>query len=854
MFCPVLGFGQNQGLISGTYEEVLLSEVLKDWTVRYGVHFSYPQELVAEKTVVLSLHSVPLPEALDQLLEDQGLDCTIRANSFVVLMPKVKTPFLCGWLLSQEDELPLVYAMLKTRKSRKGTMTQADGSFYLKGPFQAGEELLISHVGYRTRAVSVDSLLKLPCTALRMSEQTLEIPGITISEYLTDGISKDAYSLRLQPNRLRSLPGQVEPDLFSMAQVIPGISSPSETTTGLHIRGGTPDQNLVLMNGVPMYQTGHFFDMVSAINPYAVEEARIYRGGFGAGQSGRVSGLIDIQQGTTIPDTFSGGLGLTMTHLNADIKVPLANKKAALFVSGRTSLTNYLPQFSFRPIKNRLHQLPEETEAEYGDRVSLFDAYSFSDASFQWIWKPDARNELRLGGIWSKNFLEIGYEEPDENWEQANTLANESAGFSLSWKSLVGAQWKTNTAISFSRLASSYEFREEHPFWNESSTANNSVTDVRFSHEWSATFGNAHALEFGTESRWQQVGFSFTNTTPDNQYSEFNEPSALTQAIWTQHTWNLSKQLHAQTGARISYFSGLDEWYVDPRLRLNYRPLKALKLTAFAGRYHQFVSQLIEDWNFDFSLGSPAQVWFLANDHHAPAIGSIQFGVGAELQLGGWLLEVEAYQKNLTELTSLATSFSNALRLEYEQGDGYIGGIDFLIKKRWDKHRAWLSYTLSSIVYEFADASGEPFFAPHDQTHQVQLMYVYQWKRWAFSTSWSHRTGLPATLIEGVALNFEEGEEPFYRAIPIFGPINEFRLPGYRRIDFSAQYRFPLTERFQGQVGLSLLNATDRSNPYSIEYLDNYYDPSVPRADMEVRSIYRETLRRMVQVQFRLSW
>ncbi|MEL7065419.1 MAG: TonB-dependent receptor, partial [Bacteroidota bacterium] len=355
--------------------------------------------LIEGYTVTLSLQSSPLPEALEQTLENLPLRGEIREEKFILITAKASTPYLCGWLIDEDTGGPISFAALRTSDGRRGTLSKEDGSFYLKGPFGSARELIITHIAYQEYRLRL-SPYPTPCRTLSLRPKAREMKAITISEYLTDGIHHDHRSIDLQPKRIGALPGLTEPDIFRMVQVLPGINNPDGTATGLNIRGGTPDQTLVQYNDIPLYQTGHFFDMIPSINPYAVDGAQVFRGGFDASQAGRVSGLVNITQGDSIPMQGRRGVNMNFTHMGLDIQQPLVKKKLAIYLSGRRSLTDVFPSIAFNRLEERIVQGTRIGDQQDDDGLlKESNIYSFQDASAKLIYRPSKQHYVAASAM-----------------------------------------------------------------------------------------------------------------------------------------------------------------------------------------------------------------------------------------------------------------------------------------------------------------------------------------------------------------------------------------------------------------------------------------------------------------------
>ena len=201
--------------------------------------------------------------------------------------------------------------------------------------------------------------------------KTQQLDEILISEYLTTGIREGQdKSITVSPKELGILPGLTEPDVLQSIQLLPGVQSPTETASGLYVRGGTPDQNLILWDGIKMYNSGHFFGTISAFNPYITDEIKLFKSGTKARYGNRVSSVIDISSDNKIPESIKGGFGFNMTHIDAYFKAPIS-KKVAILVSGRRSFTEIFNTATFKNLAKRVFQNTKISVQGHGDHEVL---------------------------------------------------------------------------------------------------------------------------------------------------------------------------------------------------------------------------------------------------------------------------------------------------------------------------------------------------------------------------------------------------------------------------------------------------------------------------------------------------
>lgn len=867
-------------IIDESFHQVPLEDVLQHIHHTYHVFFSYRKKNVAGIEVNAQINRQPLDKAMRMILTGTNLDFEIVDERYVLIIPKAKVdqpaPKICGWVKDAETEEPLGFANVRLLGTQTGTICRKDGSFYLRGFFPPDSQVLFSYLGYEPQAFPYRQLTQRGCQTIPLERKQAEMQGVIISEYLADGINQVGNAISLTPRKVQALPGLTEPDVMQLVQVLPGVNGPTETAAGIHLRGGTPDQTLIRMDGIPMYQTGHFFDMIFATNPFAIGEAQVYRGGFHAAQPGRVSGVIDMNQGKEVPTQFGGGLTLNLTHLGVSLRIPIDSQRLGIYLSFRRSLTDVIPSTTLNQWEARIFQATrigyqnEEAEEE-DDIIEQAKAYGFADWNAKLVYQPSPRHTLSLSHFGGQNTLFYDFIRVEEEEAVQDELGIYNLGLGFQWTYQGKRGYRSNQQASLSNYLSNYahHWRDEETdleIWQLN--RNNEVTDLRFSSDHTWQINPKHAVQVGAQFTYQDYLFNidyFHQPTEDRGEGAIVD-SALTLGLHVGYRLTPSKKWHISLSNQWRVYSLAAALLSDPRLSVTYRPNSRWRFRAHSGIYHQTISQLIE-WAGD-ELGVNNQLWVLSDNEFVPIIRSAHSGIGVTFDRKGWLVDIEAYTKNLQNLTSLTSSFVNNTnadgdRIVYAKGNANIVGVDLLLKKRWPHMRSWVSYTLSQILYEFPTLLEDPFPAPHDQRHVLSINHLANWKHWELAIGWNYRSGKPYTpkIADQRSVSLVEANNPIYSVYhtyvqPVFGQINGRRLPDYHRLDLSVAYVFQTKgKRVKGRVGFSLLNLYNRENILSIQYFpDEAFHPHTPDLTIESEQVVKELLRTTPNVLFRLSW
>ncbi len=650
--------------------------------------------------------------------------------------------------------------------------------------------------------------------------QTLD--EVVINEYLTSGINKKkGGAIVFSPSSLGILPGLTEPDVLQSLQLLPGVQSPSETASGLYIKGGTPDQNLILWDGIKMYHSGHFFGMISAFNPYITKDVKLYTSGTSAKYGSRISSVIDITSSKNIPKTTEGGFGFNLTHADAYIKIPLSNK-VAVIASARRSFNDVLESITFKNISKRVFQNTKISDGKKifeGDDVKQnADLFYFLDYTVKAIIKPSKKDEITVSNLFTKNKLDYGFSIEEIKQLSSDRLNIHNHGTSLSWGHNSSEALSYNFKGYFSNYNLDYIGVDAIGESYKTTTSRaNDVTDLglSFNTTWKINTSNTLGLGYQLSSNEinSLIGYNDKfGEQPEQKGVLENNQANNTHSIYADYKYKLGNIFEMNIGLRANYISAFKKAFFEPRLYLQTRLNRNLNFKVSLERINQAVSQIVE-LGFD-NFGLENQIWVLADGEDVPILKSFQLTSGFAFSKKGWKVDVDGYIKNIDGLSSLTRGFSSENN-NFSIGKSKVLGVDVLIKKKINNYRTWLSYSLISNKFTFQDIDeGKPFPGNFDIRNHVTWSHSYLLRGFNFSLGWNLRSGIPFTKAIGILE--EEGVTPQVN----YGKTNLERLPSYSRLDFSVTYKFNFSEsqKWKGKLGLSLLNITDTQNLLGKQY------------------------------------
>lgn len=650
--------------------------------------------------------------------------------------------------------------------------------------------------------------------------KTQQLREIVIKEYLTFGVSKknEDSSISISPKKLGILPGLTEPDVLQSLQLLPGVQSPTETASGLHIRGGTPDQNLILWDGIKMYYSGHLFGAISAFNPYITDEIKLYKNGTKARFGNRISGVVDITSDNEIPLNAKGGGGFNMTHADIYLKSPIG-KYTAILLSARRSINDVFKTKTFENLSKRAFQ---DTKISEGNKVfdddeviTTNDLFYFTDFTIKAIVKPNLKDEIQFSNLFTKNKLDYGFliEEFDE--ASMDKLDINNHGSSVNWKHIHSENFSQTINAYYSKYDLKYSGSNSvTDEFSDELNKQNKIDDFGVSVNSDLKLKDNTIFGFGYQYSKNEVKYvlSFQDSeSPEENFNESNLEKNNSHAIYTDYQYIIDDKLNINIGVRGNYFSVIDKLFIEPRLNFETRLNDSFKYKLSAEQLNQPISQVVEFNTQEFGLEN--QIWILSNGNQIPLLKSTQLTSGFIFSKNGWYIDIESYYKKIRGLTSLTVGFENNEEF-FSKGKSNVFGVDLFLKKKIKNYRTWLSYSFINNDFRFNDINnGKIFPGNSDVTHHFTWAHTYDWKNFNVSLGWNIRTGIPYTHAsdieetpEGYIINFEE--------------TNGKRLPNYHRLDISTTYKFNFSKNklWKGKIGFSLLNLYNKKNILSRTY------------------------------------
>lgn len=633
-----------------------------------------------------------------------------------------------------------------------------------------------------------------------------QLSTVNLTGYLVKGITKNESGvITINHSKFNILPGVIETDVLQTLKALPGIQSIDETVSNINIRGGSNDQNLILWDDIKMYQTGHFFGLISSFNPLITERTSLYKNGTDASYTDGVSGMIKMQTQQTINKKLKAVLGVNFLNASALIDIP-TSKKSSLQIAGRKAISNLVKTPTYNTYFEKITQ-NTEVENNSSNTVNSNKSFDFYDASLRWLYAISKNDMLRVNFITTTNALKF----EESAFLNTNLQQRES---SLSQQSYAaGAFYKRNWNTKFTTTCQLYET----DYILKAINANildaqrllqkNSVseTSVRL-------MGN---YSFSDNLNWSN-GYQFIESEISNlndidvpRFKELKSIVLRTHSVFSQiKQTSKNKTTQLKAGLRLNYLDKYNTFILEPRFGINRKLSPYFKMELLGEFKHQNASQIINFQN-DF-LGIEKRRWQLTNNGTIPIMKSKQLSLGNTFTKRGWLVDIDSYYKNVSGITTQSQGFSTKYEFEKTFGNYNVYGVDALVRKKYNNFNGWLSYSFMKNTYSFSTLEEQTFPSNFDITHTLNLGTTYALGQLKLSGGINIRTGQPTTtpVIESPILNDTIN----------FNSANSSRLKTYIRTDFSALYNFKTAKNVTFETGISVWNLTNYNNITSQYY------------------------------------
>jgi hypothetical protein len=711
---------------------------------------------------------------------------------------------LSGYIRDAESGEALALANVTLRGTGLGAASNAAGYYSIAGVQPGTYSAVFSFIGFREQVVEVT----LAPGENRRFDVELQPGGVEIDEVVVtaesieDREARDIGVNRLTTEAIRRLPTVLEPDVFRSLQYLPGVKSASDFSSGLYIRGGSPDQTLILLDRNTVYNPTHFFGFFSTFNPDAIRDVRLYKGNYPAEYGGRLGSVVDVYNKDGNRRQLDGTMSVGLLASRGLIEGPFRGGSYMLALR-RSTLEPLLAVLNNQDIDG----IPES------------------------FWFYDLNGKLNFD-LTNDDRLSIAFYGGSDNlklslFEEARIdLVYGNRTVAATWTRLFSPRFFANITFAGSQYFSRPEFFiSGTPFERTNNVDDYSIkADVEFVPD------DRHRLKGGI---WAGRLLLRLSDSFDGEVAMMERIPSGYAAAYVEDRFRMSPQWEVQVGLRGQYFEAGSHARLEPRLSVEYEPRASLRFQAGYGRYHQFLTLITSE------LFSGFDIWLTTGDGVPPSYGD-QFGLGAKTLLPmGFNLDVEGYYRTMRGLFELDPFVPDVSGLDYNElfrfGSGYAYGVEALLERSRGRLSGFAGYTFGVTRRRFPDVNENRYFAPkYDRTHDLDIVLNYRISRgWQVTTAFTYGTGQAYTEPFG---RYELVDDPF-GSLPrnvLVSNYNNARLPAYHRLDAG----FTRRARFFGfadyELQLQLINVYSRRN---IWFYFFEFEPNQPAKRNEIPQI-----------------
>ncbi len=617
-----------------------------------------------------------------------------------------------------------------------------------------------------------------------------------------------------------------ERDLLQVAKALPGISSAGEGASGLNVRGGKTDQNLVLLDDAVIYNPTHFFGLFQALNPFTTKGVEIYKGTLPVEHGGRLSSLFDIRSKDGNVEKISGEGSIGPVTGNLALEFPIKKDTSSLMIGGRGAYANYILKSLDDPALNN-------------------SSASFYDGIIKYNHKINEKNELRATAYYSKDAFSIT---SDSLYQYSNRLA------SLRWDKRISDKASSALVLQNSDYRFGIDFEN---LSNASFDLNYGISETGLRYKLKTTSNEKHTYEYGASAKLYNVnpGSIEPLGTQSAVIPKFiQKERAIEAALFIGDRFTVSDKFSIEGGLRYNFFAALGpkiERTYEPDFPLNDATVQSTTdfgsgdiIKTYGGLEGRFSARYLlnENSSLKASLNnayqfihtlsnnttvSPIDTWKLSDFNIKPQNGyQASLGIYNNFNDNMYEFSIESYYKLLYNVTDFKTGadllLNDNVETEIIQGEGKAYGIEMLLKKNRGDLNGWLAYTYSRSFYKFDSAfseerinNGEYFPSNFDKPHDVSLIANYKLtKRFSFSGNFVYQTGRPVTFPVGT---FRFNNADFVA----FSNRNEFRIPDFFRLDLglNIEGNHKKNKLAHSFFTISVYNVLGRNNPYSVFFV-----------------------------------
>ena len=811
--------------LSFSIRNATLEEFVKRIENSTGFSFIYGEEVKMNHRLTLDVKQKTIPEILDLAFANEPVKYQITGRH-ILLQKKKQKPVsrkftISGYVTDGTSSETLIGANILESRQQQGTTTNPYGFYSITLP--AGEtELSFSYLGYTTRQYRLELSKDTLINVLMQDNNQLE-EVVIVSDKAEAGITATQMGAQEIPiAQIKNTPSILgEADVMKTIQLMPGVQAGVEGSAGLYVRGGGPDQNLILLDGVPVYNVDHLFGFFSVFTPEAVKKVTLFKSSFPARFGGRLSSVVDVRSNDGDMKKYHGTLSVGLLSSKIQLEGPIIRDKTSFNISARRSYIDLIAK-PFMPKDDKVsyyfYDINAKINHKFSDRSRLF--LNFYNGKDSYYFKTTDSSSSMY-----KDKMSL-------NW--GNTIAT------ARWNYIFNQKLFSNTTVAYNKYrmdANSTVYTKTNLIEsisesNYHSNYHSGICDWSYLIDFDYNPTPAHHIKFGAgylhhdfrpevaTSKIQEKEDGITKQ--DTLYNSISNSTIQAHEVsaYIEDNFDIGSRLRMNVGLHLSMFRVQRRNYfsAQPRVSARYQLTRHTVLKASYTKMSQYIHLLSST-----PISMPTDLWVPVTSKIKP-MQAHQYSLGSYYTgLTGWEFSVEGYYKQMRNVLEYkeGVSFlgsSSGWENKVEMGKGRSMGIEFMAQKTTGKTTGWIAYTLAKSDRKFAIGginNGERFPYKYDRRHNLSLVVNHKFSnRIDIGASWIFSTGGTATIAEEVTAIIRPGEDAIQQKDYI-EKRNNYRLPASHRLNIGVNFN-KKTKHGVRTWNISLYNAYNAMNPTMI--------------------------------------
>ncbi len=696
---------------------------------------------------------------------------------------------LYGYVIDHQSGEPLSGTNVNLRDSEYGTSSNTFGYYQLFLIKSGTHTLQVSYLSYVNHELEISiGEGEKKRLDINLNQTGYELDEVTITSQREKEEQNNIGRRSISTNQIGDATGVLQDDVFRFIQLKPGIAAASDYSSGLHIRGGSPDQTLIQLDNATIYNPTHFFGFFSTFNPDAIRDVQLHMGTYPAKYGGRLGSVIRINSKDGHRERHGGSLSFGMLSSRAMVEGPFHNGSGSYMAAFRRS--------TLEPVLNLLRN----------EVQGVPDKFSFYDINTSLNYKISDQNRLSASFYSGSDYMALPFLEHSYfNFRYGNRM------FSTSW-----------THIANSNLIASVQLAGSH-YYN-APTLDHGGTPYERKNQIDELTVKANLVWFPASNHEMSAGIQggrithFLSDSFDGLLTNEFRSQSWETILYVQNEWRPADSWRINVGVRGVHFSRGDILRMSPRFSADYFLTQNLRFQAGYGRYYQFLV-------LDSNQSHPGfDVWYMVDSSMSPSF-SDQFSLGMKFLLGDtWGVELEGYYRTMNDLFQPDPLLGNIAGFDYYDlfrfGDGYAYGVEALLERKSELISGFIGYTFGRTWRRFPGINQDRYFPPHfDRTHDLTaVLNVTLSEKWRLSSTFTYKSGQAYTKPLGRTVfsnNPIKGSQVNHL---IIGRVNASRMPDYHRVDLSAIRQGTFFGIAESELKLEVINLYSRRNVWFYQY------------------------------------